>query len=118
MGVDLNRERDGGGRGDPAAGHRRTERRRRGEIKKVHVLGPNLLGSNTDETFHVHAEGCADVRRSPVYAGSDHQSDRKTAYDFASLVEVAAFVYDFEDDPQDCIGDFKVFDCAKELPRG
>lgn len=84
---------------------------------KVHVMGPNLLGSNTDETFHVHAAGCADVQRSPVYAGPDHKSDRAAVYDFANLGEVAAFVYDFEDNPEGLVDDFKVFDCAKELPR-
>jgi hypothetical protein len=32
-------------------------------VRQLHVLGPNLLGSGTPETFHVHAQGCPDVHR-------------------------------------------------------
>lgn len=84
---------------------------------RVHVMGPNLFNSGHDETFHVHREGCADVKRSPVYRGSDHKSDRENAIDFPSLVAVAEYVYDFEEDAASLIHDFHVFDCARDLPE-
>ena len=84
---------------------------------RVHVMGPNLQ-SKSDETFHVHAEGCADVRRAPVYQGAEHRADRENAEEFATLLEIAAYVYDFEDNPADLIGDFLVFPCAQALPEG
>ena len=84
-------------------------------IMLVHVMGPNLPVDGP--TYHVHAAGCADVQRDPAYRGSEHAEDRRATYDFANLVEVAAFVYDFEDDPEDLVGDFKVFPCAAKLPR-
>lgn len=84
---------------------------------RIHVIGPNLRGTGHSEAFHVHAEACADVVRSPMYRGTEHKSDRETVHDFASLIEVAAYVYDFEDNPADLIGDFRLFPCASALPE-
>jgi hypothetical protein len=83
---------------------------------RIHIMGPNLFGTGTMETFHVHAEGCADVKRAPVYQGPDHKADRDNATEFATLTEIAEYVYDFEDNPADLVGDFRVFPCASELP--
>lgn len=82
---------------------------------RVHVIGPNLFGSN--ESFHVHGEGCADIARSPMYRGSEHKWDRENAQDFDSLVAIAEYVYDFEDDAASLVDDFRVFPCASELPE-
>ncbi len=82
----------------------------------VHVMGPNLHGS--ERPYHVHAAGCADVQRSAVYRGREHQSDKDTPIEVDNLVEVAEYVYaDVEDDPWNLIDDFEVFGCAKGLPR-
>jgi hypothetical protein len=83
---------------------------------RVHVMGPNL--PDTAESYHVHAAGCADVQRDRLYQGAEHRSDREATYDFVDLVELAGFVYDFEDDPASQLSDFKVFPCAAGLPRG
>jgi hypothetical protein len=92
-------------------------------MTKVHVLGPNLA-TNGGETFHVHAEGCADVHRSRIYASADHEWDRKNAYDFGSLDECVKDTYHDQiysdhagEDPDqisaDYASDFKVFPCVK-----
>jgi len=87
---------------------------------KVHVIGPNLRGQS--ETFHVHAEGCADVQRSPLYRGPDYATDRTTTYDVASLQDLVTMIYDpseFDYDPEewiDYLADFKVFPCVPTLP--
>lgn len=82
----------------------------------VHVMGPNL--PTDGPTFHVHIKGCADVKRSPLYWGTEHANDRKNTVEVDSLVELAAYIYDFEEHPEELIGDFKVFACAADLPSG
>jgi hypothetical protein len=84
-------------------------------MSRVTVLGPNL--NSTDETFHVHATGCADIRRSKVYVG---------AVKWASQMEVQTLQDVVEDTYQDQIAeseglwatwepyasDFRVFPCV------
>lgn len=82
---------------------------------KVHVLGPNLLGSDIPDTFHIHAEGCADVLRSKVYRGAEMAHDRENAEEFESVLEIAEYVYDYEDNPAEYVNDFRVFPCAEGL---
>lgn len=46
---------------------------------RVRILGPNLPAA-AGETFHVHAAGCADIKRSPLYreaTGWDTEADSK-----------------------------------------
>lgn len=85
-------------------------------MPRVHVMGPNLFGTGTMETFHVHAEGCADVNRAPVYQGPDHKADRDNVLDFDTVAQIAEYVYDFEDNPRAMVDDFRVFPCVSNLP--
>src|SRR4029077_12944948 len=40
---------------------------------RVQVIGPNLFGA--EHTFHVHAAGCADIKRNPMYRRADGVTD-------------------------------------------
>lgn len=85
----------------------------------VHILGPNLRGS--DESFHVHAFGCADVSRSPLYKGSEFAHDRTHTYTVASQVEAADAVYsDMIDEGSmtsgEGVADLRFFPCIDALP--
>jgi hypothetical protein len=84
---------------------------------RVTICGPNLRDQSKG-TFHVHAEGCADLqrgaRREPEYA-------KGWTIDAASLVEVCDEVYppeDFECESGEWTYDFHVFPCASALPTG
>ncbi len=87
---------------------------------KVHVIGPNLLGQN--EQFHVHAEGCTDVRRSPVYASRDFDGDKRYAPDMRDRRTVVEYVYADQIAEsgglawEDYEHDFKWFGCVSDLP--
>lgn len=59
---------------------------------KVHIIGPNLLDQSKG-SFHVHAEGCADVHRNAEYQLPDFASDREHTYDVTSRVDAAGQVY-------------------------
>lgn len=84
---------------------------------RVHIIGPNLLGQN--EQFHVHAAGCADVHRSPVYRL--HDADRRNAYEVTDRRDVIDFVYadqmaESGDTWESYEFDFKFFPCVDALP--
>lgn len=87
---------------------------------RVHVIGPNLLGAA--DTFHVHAEGCADVRRSRIYASPEFANDKTFVYQVRSLTEISDEVYadiiaeNDGDTGADYLQDFKVFTCLADLP--
>lgn len=89
------------------------------QTMRVHVLGPNLRDQSKG-SFHVHAEGCADVKRSREYKGRDFDHDRRTTYEVSSLVDVAAEIYQDmidEDNPaENYVSEFYVFPCASDLP--
>jgi hypothetical protein len=36
----------------------------------VCIIGPNLIDQSKG-SFHVHRDGCADIRRNPIYRGED-----------------------------------------------
>ena len=92
-------------------------------VPALHVLGPMPSGQ-----FHVHAKGCADVHRSPRYAGPDYAYDRGTTFNLGSLRAVVLSVYGpesgsfleemdlTEDDWEQLAGEFKVFPCVGDLP--
>jgi hypothetical protein len=84
-------------------------------MTSVVVIGPNLL--KQDHSFHVHAAGCADIKRSPVYRSREFDGDKNSPMDFNSETEVIEFVYsDFidNDNPADNFsGDFNFFPCVR-----
>lgn len=93
---------------------------------QVQIIGPNLPDQSKG-SFHVHATGCADVRRSPDYRSPEFMNDRATSYDFASRIDVAEFIYSdiiAEDDEQDgpldessvYLNDIHFFPCTDALP--
>lgn len=87
------------------------------------MIGPNLRDPD-GFTFHVHAEGCKDMRK-PLYRNFEHQADIEHPIDFDSLRELVEWAYDGQlsdnaDDPvwstwEPYAEDFKVFNCAKGL---
>ncbi len=87
---------------------------------KVHVIGPNLAHQN--EQLHVHAEGCADVRRSRVYASPEFDHDKAHALEMRDQRAVVEYVYADQIaesgglDWQDYEHDFKWFACVSALP--
>lgn len=56
------------------------------------VLGPNLPDQRNG-SFHVHAEGCANINRNPDYKSREFDSDKASPMEFASEKEVAEYVY-------------------------
>jgi hypothetical protein len=86
-----------------------SEERER-QMTSVVVLGPNLHGSNS--TFHVHAAGCADIKRNAFYRSPEFNDDKRNPLDFNSVEEIAEYVYDFEENPRDLVNDFEVFPCV------
>ncbi len=90
-------------------------------VRQLHVLGPNLLGSGTAETFHVHAQGCPDVQRRRLYAGREHDWDRTHTYPARCLDDIVTAVYadiiaESGDTPADYRHDFRLFPCVGDLP--
>jgi hypothetical protein len=88
---------------------------------RVSIIGPNLRDQSKGQ-FHVHAEGCADikrmVRREPEYAYPD-------TFEVTTKMEAVTEVYDpgdFEWDPDDeslaaCyLDDLHFFPCCDGLP--
>lgn len=89
---------------------------------RVHIIGPNLP-DQTKGSFHIHAEGCEDVKRSRNYRGPEFESDRANTVDVESLTDVIAYTMadqlDEEEDDFDPLtwsGDFYVFPCVTGLP--
>jgi hypothetical protein len=93
---------------------------------KVHIIGPNLLDQSKG-SFHVHAEGCADMKRSPrVYdwrgGRGEHAGDIKTPVEVESMQDIVEYCYADQLDEGDYDGwrdldnDFHVLPCVKGLP--
>ena len=83
---------------------------------KVNVIGPNL--ADPGEAFHVHAAGCADVKRNPLYRGH-----RIEVEGFTDLIEMSLVIYadQIEEDTSgrderqvadQYLTDFRVFPCC------
>ena len=96
-----------------------------GAATHVHVIGPNL-GSSTEFVFHVHAAGCADIKRKPIYRHADGVSDKPV--ELGSMQEVVEYIYDgqiFSDNAGDPVWgkweayepDFKWFPCLGDFPE-
>jgi len=86
--------------------------------QRLTVVGPNLP-QEAKATFHVHAEGCADLRRGWI---ARHAGDGWTA-EFSSLLDVEADVYDFAPDEDESyrLGDYLTefyFAPCVTLPEG
>lgn len=85
------------------------------ENQRVIIYGPNLPGPT--ETFHVHAEGCADTKRG-IYRGIRVGGDQGGwSIEAASVQEVVEEVYaDIMDENgdtwEDYLSEFKVFPCV------
>lgn len=80
--------------------------------QRVVIVGPNL-NDQSKGTFHVHAEGCADLKRDPNMRGED-QSMVVTA---ATRVDVADYIYgedagDFDGTPESNLPDFHFAPCV------
>lgn len=80
-------------------------------MTNVVILGPNLP-DQSNGSFHVHAEGCADIQRSPLYRSREFDTDKKNPIDVDSVEDIARYVYDFEDDPTEYVSDFYVLPCV------
>jgi hypothetical protein len=82
---------------------------------RVTIIGPNLRDQSKG-TFHVHAEGCADIARS---ARRDPAFRDGWTIEAASATEVSDAVYppeDFGGESGDNVSDFHFAPCAK-LPN-
>lgn len=87
------------------------------ETFDVEVLGPNL--HTTGEAFHVHRQGCADIKRDPRGYGYSQYRGHEWRMTVTSLTEVCDEAYppgDFQCESGDYIDDFKVFPCVGNLP--
>lgn len=85
-------------------------------MANVVVLGPNGIDGSNGASFHVHASTCQDLRN---YTSSEFRDDKANVLDMDSVEEISAYVYDFEEHPEDLVNDFYVFPCVnfeKEVP--
>lgn len=91
--------------------------------QRLVIVGPNLPTNHPNNrhphaTFHVHAEGCADLSRGWLARYARGES----AFDFASLLDVESLIYDFAPAESegyelgDYIDDFYFAPCVT-LPR-
>jgi hypothetical protein len=85
----------------------------------VRISGPNLR-DQTKGSFHVHREGCADIKKA---AKSDPAFSKREAHvlDVASAQDVAEFIYADQiaengDSPLDYLSDFHFAPCTADLP--
>lgn len=88
---------------------------------RVVICGPNLRDQSKC-SFHVHAEGCADLKRTakrdPAY---EDELLNGAVYDVQNAVEVVDLVYppeDFECESGEYLYDFHFFPCCDNLPTG
>jgi len=69
--------------------------------QRVTIVGPNLPGSlQRQGTFHVHAEGCADLKRGAIR----EEAENGWTIEASSVDEVVQNIYDpgnFQYDPSD-----------------
>lgn len=87
---------------------------------QVHVIGPNLPDQSKG-SFHVHAKGCADVRRNQDYSAPDFEFDRRHTYDVNSHLELSREVFADQIAEEsmteaDGLHDMHFFPCVDSLP--
>jgi hypothetical protein len=78
--------------------------------QRIVVVGPNLRDQSKG-TFHVHAEGCADLRRSPNL----RHEDQSFVIDCDTLTQMCDAVYppeDFGCESGEYLYDFHVAPCV------
>ncbi len=85
---------------------------------RVLVIGPNL--PDPGETFHVHAEGCGDVKRSRLYSSPSFNFDKSHPLEYDSVEELVKDIYqdilaEGDEDWHNYIQEFKWFSCVKDL---
>lgn len=98
----------------------RKEAMTEGGPMNVQIMGPNLRTEG--ETIHVHAVGCADLKKR-LYRGTERDQYPWIEEGVTSRQEIVQRVYppdEFEYDPETEMGvyesDVKIFDCvAKRL---
>lgn len=68
------------------------------------IVGPNLPYEAGPHTFHVHAAGCADLKRGWIRSHAENGWDMRAE----SRLDVEAEVYDFmpNEDPNYTLGDY------------
>lgn len=84
---------------------------------EVEVIGPNLHSAGA--TFHVHRQGCADIKRDPKRYGYSQYEGHEWRMTVDTLTEVCDAAYppsDFQCESGDYLDDFKVFPCVGNLP--
>ena len=88
-------------------------------MARVTIFGPNLNDQSKGQ-FHVHAAGCADLRR---HASREPEYRNGWTIDAADRLTVADEVYadmiDEREDakPDDYLDDFHFFPCCSDLPE-
>lgn len=86
---------------------------------KVAILGPNMP-AEAGETFHVHAAGCADVKRNWWYRGQDPWTIEVSSVirTVGAIYDPSNFDYDLhdQDDRSPYEGDIRFFPCVDALP--
>lgn len=80
--------------------------------QRVVIVGPNLRDQSKG-TFHVHAEGCADLKRSPNL----RHEDQSMVVEATSLIDVEQYIYgpdagDFDVEPGTVLDDFHFAPCV------
>lgn len=81
---------------------------------QVYVIGPNLRTKDAD--FHIHKAGCADTKKRVYHDYALIAEEWDTFHNlvanlYADIIAEGEGRYTVES----FYGDFKVFDCAKEL---
>ena len=81
---------------------------------RVTICGPNLRDQSKGQ-FHVHAEGCADLKR-----GAQREPEYRNGWtiEAANRIEVCDEVYppeDFECESGDYVDEFYFFPCTEAL---
>lgn len=85
---------------------------------KLTILGPNLL---TGATFHIHKQGCADLKRAEYRGAQSYNEDWDSLYDIAENY-FADQMRENEPgttwaEPEGYYDEFDVKPCAKDLPE-
>lgn len=86
---------------------------------RVVIIGPNLPDQSKG-SFHVHAAGCADIRRSPQYRSREFDYDKTNPVSVADRDEIVEYAYadqigGGEMTVADGRSDVYVFPCAAAL---
>lgn len=83
-------------------------------MQKITVIGPNLPRGAKAE-FHVHADGCADIRRGRITR--DAASWVMAAETFEDVVDAVYPPEDFDCEPGEYIGEFYFAPCVALVSR-